>query len=316
MEDIKILEFHYYFNDNSHSIDATIRNKCEKELLAIAIEACKVLDYSPLIISELPREGGWRDFWTFIDEKPHRVAFILGVITLLAGVPTTIFLNHDPDGDERKSELESLQIEKLKLEIDKLRVTSRKEQKDLTNAVVKRLSGNMKIVKRKSNLYSQLNGYNKISKIGVSVLNDDFAQVIDEKIVERKDFNNFILTSNKLPPIEVDEAEIELISPVLKEGAFRWKGKYNGETITFQMLDSEFKDSITNQLVHFSTGTSIICHLVIDRELDEIGEIRLKEKKVLTVLEVKYNDKTQETLQGKTHRQAKSMSEKQSDFFI
>jgi hypothetical protein len=313
MEVVNKLEFHYYFSDDSHNIDAAIRNKCEKELIAIAVEVCKTLNYNPLILSELPAEGGWRDFWTFVDEKPNRVVFMLGVLTLLTGVPTTIYLNHDPDGDARKTELESLQIQKLKLEIDQIQ--SQRELAQLTKIVADKLSGNMKIVKRKSNLYSQLSGYNKVSKVGLRILNNDFSPASEEVTVERNKFQSFVLNSNKLPPLEIDEAEIELISPVIKEGKFKWKGKYEDETITFNMLDIQFKNSILNQRIPFYTGTSIICNLIIDRELDEVGEVKLKGKSVMTVLDVIYNDTSTETNQGKVHRHAKSMSNNQKDLF-
>ncbi|ENM3825773.1 hypothetical protein AB5A11_003551 [Vibrio cholerae] len=37
------LEIHYYFNDESHNIDAIVRNKCEAEILAILLEAANIL---------------------------------------------------------------------------------------------------------------------------------------------------------------------------------------------------------------------------------------------------------------------------------
>ena len=293
MVDVNKVEFHYYFNDTSHNIDASIRNRCEKELLAIALETCKALNYNPTILSEFAANGGWRDFWTFIDEKPHRVAFVLGVLTLLTGVTTTIYLNHNPESDARKSELELLQIQKLKLEISE--ITSADRLAQLAKDVAEKLSGNVKIMKLKSNLYSQLSGYDKISKIGLRTLNSDFTPASEEVLIERRRFQEFILNSNKLPAIEIDEAEIELISPVLKEGQFKWKGKYENEIITFKMLDIQFKNSILNKRIPFYTGTSIICILSIERELDETGEVKLKEKSVVTVLDVIYSDTTEET---------------------
>lgn len=51
------LELHYYFRDNSHSMNAFVRNQCEKELLAIYKEAITLFNIDIEIESEAFNEG-------------------------------------------------------------------------------------------------------------------------------------------------------------------------------------------------------------------------------------------------------------------
>lgn len=50
---IKKLELHYFFYDiDSHSMDANLRNACEKELLALFAECASILGVNYKIESE------------------------------------------------------------------------------------------------------------------------------------------------------------------------------------------------------------------------------------------------------------------------
>ena len=104
-------------------------------------------------------------------------------------------------------------------------------------------------------------------------------------LVKREQFKTFILTENKDREL-IENAEIEIISPVLKEGKYKWRGIYNGNKIDFSMGDSGFKNDVITQKHNFINGTSIICDLEISRTFDEYGEevkISYKVKKVLGI---------------------------------
>jgi hypothetical protein len=65
-------QLHYYLSDESHSMDAFVRNKCEREILALFDEAAKNLQFSVSIESLAYREGGLKEFWKFIGKnKDH-----------------------------------------------------------------------------------------------------------------------------------------------------------------------------------------------------------------------------------------------------
>jgi hypothetical protein len=52
------LELHYWFTNQSHSMDAIVQNKCERELLAIINEIARVFDVEITIETVPLAEGG------------------------------------------------------------------------------------------------------------------------------------------------------------------------------------------------------------------------------------------------------------------
>ncbi|SHE63545.1 hypothetical protein [Vibrio gazogenes] len=134
-------------------------------------------------------------------------------------------------------------------------------------------------------------------------------------IVKRTDFKRFILHSNVLPVQIEDEAVIEIISPVLKAGKHKWKGVYQGESISFSMNDKDFKNDVLTEKISFTHGASIKCVLHIHRKLDEIGEVAITGYSVETVIENGHEGILLETAQGKNHRHQKALRNGQQDMF-
>ncbi len=66
----KKLELHYYLNNESHSMNAFIRNECEKEILIILKEIITNLNILIEIESEAYTEGGLRQVWKFLGTNP------------------------------------------------------------------------------------------------------------------------------------------------------------------------------------------------------------------------------------------------------
>ena len=67
--------------------------------------------------------------------------------------------------------------------------------------------------KKKSNFYETLENYHKVNKVSFVVENNDKNKIEDEKIVTREKFKEYILVSDDLEPVEIDNAIIEIISP-------------------------------------------------------------------------------------------------------
>lgn len=310
MDEANKLELHYYFDDESHDIDAITRNKCEAELLAIISEVATLLDVNTKLITEIPLEGGFRDKWKALGDNSQQ----LQVILMAVGLLTTIYFTYDPEGDARTKELEQLQIQELKIKLKKM--GSSDDISEIAKVVANKVSKSLKVTKRKSNFYTHLNNDPKIKSISITPLDNKDSPITQENIIERKKFREFILSTNKLRAEEDDNAQIELISPVLKDGNYKWKGIYKDQTISFYMYDQKFKESIFIDGLNFHAGTSINCVLRTNRELDEIGEIKIKGYSVTTVIEVLDGQSPHETQQGKAHRHAKSMHDKQKDMFV
>ncbi|TMP85385.1 hypothetical protein CWC05_18825 [Pseudoalteromonas ruthenica] len=305
-----ILELHYYFADSSHEIDALIRNKCESELLAIAYEAASIFDIGLKLVTKPSEEGGFKEFWRALGENSQQLQVLLVAI----GVVTTVYFNYNPEDEQRKKTLEELQIQELKLRLKNLDTATETEKQDVAEAMANKLSKNLKVTKRKSNFYFHLSRYPKVSFISISAIAGT-NRLRDEVKLSRSEFKKFILSSDKLKIQEDDSAEIEIISPVLKDGNYKWKGVYKGQPISFSMIDNKFRDAIFIDGLNFHAGTSIRCLLQIHREIDEVGEVKIKGYSVPTVIEILDGPTARKTKQGAEYLHAKGMIDNQIDLF-
>ncbi|NAW66525.1 hypothetical protein CAG72_15030, partial [Photobacterium halotolerans] len=187
--------------------------------------------------------------------------------------------------------------------------------KETIGKAARHVDKNLKIVKRRSNLYSNLSNYHKVTSVGINVLYPDFEEFVDEHIVQRASFKNFILSTNKLKSDIDDSAEIAIVSPVLKEGRYKWKGIYKEKPISFDMHDAEFKEQVLLEQIGFKNGSAIKCVLRIARELDEIGEVKTTGYSVVTVVEVTDGAETTLTAQGRRYMHTKRLQDSQGDLF-
>lgn len=307
------LQMHYYLENSSHSMDAIARNKCESEVLAIVQEIAKVLNTQIVIEAEAWKEGGLRDIWAFTNAN----AAVISVIVSIAGIVISRIPTTDP-------ELEQLQKEDLKLSILERRINLAKLQKeveedkvtqDTVEKVASLVDTNYKVVTRKSNFYKQLNNTPKITKVGINGLDKEGEEAFKEAMVQRSDFKRFILHSNSLPVQIEDNAVIEIISPVLRNGRHKWKGIYKGESISFSMNDQDFKRDVLSEQISFTHGAAIKCVLHIHRKLDEVGDVVVTGYSVDTVIENGQESVFQETMQGKKYRHQKALKDAQQDLF-
>lgn len=178
-----------------------------------------------------------------------------------------------------------------------------------------RLQLDPKVVTRRSNFYKQLVAYDKVTAVGVRPIFSD-KPLADETVVHRAAFGTYILQTNLLEP-EVRDAIIEIVSPVISEGSMKWKGRSNGEVISFTMSDLDFKRQVFRNEVSFQHGDSIRCVLETDRKLDEAGNETVTGYRVTTVLDkIDGNGNVSETARGKRKRFAdKHRNSNQSDLF-
>jgi hypothetical protein len=142
-------------------------------------------------------------------------------------------------------------------------------------------------------------------------------KVEESKFIARTEFDKFVIESDELKS-EIDEtATIEIISPVLKKGKYKWKGVYGkiGEAVDFYMKDKIFKQSVIAEGIEFKNGTFIDCILEKSRKINEIGEIYTSAYSVLTVLKKHYENTVAETPQGKRFRKEKEAEKQQFKLF-
>jgi hypothetical protein len=306
------LEIHYFFDDLTHSMDANIQNRCEYEVLGIIKEVSRLFNVNIIIETEPTAEGGLRKWLKVITKGENKsatitTAIIVSLITVLLTTPITKISEKLIDKVFEDTEFIEGEKEKQKLEIEELKRNALKDAHEIEN--------NNLIKKRKSNFYETLEKYPKVQKISYSTADEEKKIILQEKFVNKAEFKKFILVSDDLEPIEVEEAEIEIISPVLKKGKYKWTGYYKGEPISFFMKSNEFKTLVQTGKIEFKNGSSINCFLNIRKKVNNEGIETVVGYDVIRVNSYFQNEKPIETFEGKNHRRKKEADKNQFDLF-
>ncbi|GET34467.1 hypothetical protein PbJCM13498_33300 [Prolixibacter bellariivorans] len=310
------LELHYWFNDESHTMDALIQNRCEYELLGILKEVASVFNVEVRIETEPFADGGLRRWFQFGAIDPGKkatikIALITALVTGVVVTPITTTIstvtNHLIEEIFEDKEIKELEKEKLKLEIEKLKREAEKNNQ--------RLDNNYKLKKKRSNFYEYLNNYKKVDKVSIIIEDKAKKPIVQEKFVNRANFNDFIIVNDDLEPIEVEDAVIDIISPVLKKGRYMWYGIFKGESIRFNMKSNEFKTLVQTGKIEFRNDSSINCCLQIRRKIDSEGLEKIVGYDVLRVNYYFEDNKAIETPEGKLHKQRKNRGDDQLTIF-
>ena len=302
------LEFHYQFDDESHSMDALVFNKCEGEVLAMLRELSQKIKYNIIIETEPIEQGGLRS-WLKIKGNSKEVtirdlimiAAIGGILSNLISNPINVAIAEIIKNsiellfeDDEITELKK-QKEKIQLQLDIAKAESE------LKAQSTKIDENV-IIKRRSNYYSTLKQYPKVNNVSIA-LEDRNRTIAIEHRINKKDFDNFVLESDELDPIINSCAIIEIVSPVLKKGKYRWTGIYNGEVIQFKMSSNEFKTLVQSGKIVFKNGFTFECELVINRKITNEGEVKITSYEVIFVNRYYDNDNPIETPEGRRKRQ-------------
>ena len=298
------IELHYYLSDKSHSIDAFVKNKAEAELLKVFKEISDILDLDLSFEIEALTEGGIKEFIKILKKKKTKkqIVKILAVVGLIfSGVLTNIISDRFTKNSElEKSLLEEsqLNIKKLKRDLDNENITKEESTVIIENLTLI-ISNTDKIKFHRSNFYYNLLKENKIQQISTTELDENNNPISKEKKVSREEFSSFIVHKVKIDSEFIEDANIEIVSPVLRAGKMKWRGYYDSKPINFNLLDSDFKNSVLNREVSFQNGTSIKCLLEFEKEMDDEGNIKTTEINVFDVTNVFEGETTIITKKGK-----------------
>ncbi len=309
---IELLELHYHLRDNSHAMSAIVRNRSEAEALAVCLHIATELGIPLQLESSAFAEGGLREIWQFIGQNNAQLSLLVAVIVLvLSRIPTSDSEMNALNKEVAKATIQEkwLNIEKLKRELDE-----DIPKQETIAATARAFEHDLKVVTRRSNFYRGLLDYDKVTAVGFTPVPDLFVNHSEEHTVQRRDFAKFVLPTDKLPVEVVDDARIEIIAPVLKDGTYLWKGLYDGKPISFSMLDQEFKTEVIRREISFVNGSTIDCVLNIHRKLDEVGDINVTSYSVATVLAKSDGIASEETVQGKRYRSNKRLAASQDLF--
>ncbi|WP_041957387.1 hypothetical protein [Sulfurospirillum arsenophilum] len=297
----KKFELHYYLKDKSHSMNAFVRNKAEKDFLEAIKRIGELLDSELKIETEAYQEGGLVEILTFSGFVIDRT------LSYLSPALNNIVTHYAT----RNAQTEKLDIKIKQETLKSLKLDNVKKEIEIEKQIDEKLNDKL-VQKYISNFYKKIDSYEKVEKIGYRSLENNE----DEYLVERKDFKNFILHDDTTT-LKDDDAIIEIISPVLKEGKYNWRGKYKNEKIDFSMADSKFKQEVIEGKHTFLNGSSISCHLEIKIIFDEFGDEKNKNYRVLMVYGTRELDLGELKLReaGKKRKYQKRLNERQMHFF-
>lgn len=310
------IELHYYFNDDSHTMNAVVFNKCEYEFLGIVKEISQKLKVDIDIETEPLGEGGLRSWFRFRSEDKNalKVGVILYFITNFLGTPLTTTIDELTrmaiqsvfESEEVKQLKEEKKIAELKYDIAKIESETVKLCSNIDENILK---------KRRSNYYETINSYDKVNKVAISITDNKNSNIYFQKEINKTEFESYIMTSDDIEPESDENAIIEIVSPVLKKGKYKWTGIYKGNIISFSMKSNEFKTLVQTGVVLFKNGTSINCHLITNKKINKDGEIYISGYEVVLVNQYFDNDKPMETPEGKRKRQNIENEKKQLKLF-
>lgn len=286
-------QVHFILKDGSHNMDALVLHDCEGELLGLLKEIGKQLDIDFHIDVTAYAEGGFSVHLSLLGKHAVALSLLGSVIAAIcsAGVWMTyqrellkqqilqndFALNRDRKLADQQVEMNDLAIKKARLELKKMEQEATGEAPKMpataatrllplepaTTAadVVPALLSNPKIIKLRSQFYQHLLPYEKVSSVGFSPSHDPSPR--DEMIVHRANFSTYVVALQELDPTVIRDAEIEIVSPVFKRDAFKWKGVFEKHGISFDLIDEDFLAKVTAKKVKFQSGTTLVCDLEI-----------------------------------------------------
>lgn len=292
---------HFVLADQSHEMDAWVLHACEGDVLALVKEVAKQLDVYVRVETMARGEGGLEVYLNFIGK--HAVALTLigsAVAAICSGgtwwhYQSTLLaqqINANTVALERDKMLAAQQIEQNELNIRKTRLELKKLEQEVapdaprspaTNsnlslhlenaptveAVLPALLANRRIIKLRSQFYESLLTYDKVKAVGFATTHRPSSD--EEARVPRASFSDFVLRLEELEPMVIEQAEIQIIAPVLTRDGGKWRGRLDKHNISFVIRDEHFLTQVAVKQVKFQNGTAISCRLVVYLKEDETG---------------------------------------------
>lgn len=313
---INKIQIHHFFNDDSHSMDAFIKNKAEIEFLNVIQEVSVLLDIDIKIEKEAIKEGGLTEIWSLLGDSSNQIGNLIAIVAIIF----SRFSGEDRETKELKQEDLRLSIEERKIRLlkEKKQLADRNDSQLSEKLAKSIVSKSYKVNAKRSNFYKQLDQVEKLEKISLSELDSNNKIISHETFIEKKEFKKFIQENKGIQDELIEDIEIEIISPILKrqKNKIKWKGMWLQDQISFSMLDKDFREDVFSKKITFTNGTILICDLIIHKKIDDLGEIIVTGYSVSKVYEHKVHQKTISTDLSRLNRHTKQISNSQGDLFV
>lgn len=296
---------HFFLIDESHEMDALVLHACENELFSLIKEIGKQLDVGFGIQTKAYGEGGLERYLTFTGKHAVALGLIGTAITAICSGAIwwnyqskllEVQLAHSEFNLQRDIKLTQQQIEQNELNLKKARIELRKlEQETSPDAekspatasnrslplepppkledILPALTTNRRLIKLRSQFYENLLSYEKVAAVGFASMHKPTKE--QQKIVPRSEFASYVINLSELEPEQFENVEIEIVSPVLKRGSFKWRGIFEKRSISFEVLDEAFLTRVMSKKVKFQNGTTLQCDLKVFLRENEAGDVEV-----------------------------------------
>lgn len=293
-----VLEIHYHLDNDSHTINAKAFYSAQQELIGLMEYLAKQLDIDITVSTIALKEGGIRSFLKVSKEyiQTHKSQIgeqiIVGIILAflgIAGTPIKEIVQHYTQ--ELLKSASTKEIEELRNKRDILLL--KKEIEQLQKEGVKLDSPKVETTLRnkRARFYQEVSKAENLNKIEFGQKETPTSRdYIKREEVTRPQFSEYIDVSNELDPIEIKNAAIEVISPVLKKSKRKWKGTYNNKEISFSISDADFLQSVWERKISFTNGSVIHCVLTALQKVDNDGEVTVHGYEIIEVFNVSIGD--------------------------
>jgi hypothetical protein len=290
---------HYHLNGGVHRMDAIVRNRAEGELLALLKEVGVVLGLPVHVETHAYGAGGLVEYLNLLFQNKEQIAAVMALLSPLLGAP---FYIDKIKQSKQQTALNELNLQKIKLEIKEKEdaVTAREAEKvrglesknkvlelespptadDIAQALLTR----KRVARRRSNYYEALLVDSKIEAVGFA---PSHGKDVMELRVPRGKFSSYVIAKSDLEPLIYEQISLEIVSPVLRSGAIKWRGLFDKKVVSFELLDQAFRSEVASQNVQFQNGTTLICDFEVHQREDDIGDVEVAGYAVTKVHEVR-----------------------------
>lgn len=247
------IQLRYCFEDeNLHSMNAEVFNECERQFIKVIKSAEKYFEDTLQIKIKPRKEGSLIDIFTVAIDNPEIRATALALITIFA----TKYFDSKFSSAKHKTDETSKKLENLQTIKEHIKTGT------LTEDDFDYIASNDKdLRKQKSKFFKSAKKETEVLKIETTTIKELDQQPIIV-IIERKDFDSFILPETVEKTEEIQEAKIYIVAPILIKGRRdAWKGIFENSSIDFKVADKEFLAQVWNKQINFQNGTYINCEL-------------------------------------------------------
>lgn len=276
-------ELHYFLDDNSHKMNALLKNRAEYDLIRLFYAINDIIGVDGEYEIEALEPGGQRNFFTYKTVK--KLYKGLNKNGALVALLTGLILYYIEKNDTAQTN----QLEVVEKNID-LYKKIYGDDISLPSAwlpkVIDSINNDHKVQSLKSNFFEKLTLQTKIEKISFGHIDEQKKPLMPFIEIERKDFYKQILSQKDLPAIKEYYVDIEIVSPVLTNKKVSWKGIYKGKSINFRMDDSVFTRKVINKEYSFINGTHITCDMETQRKINDDGEIDITDIIITNVVSI------------------------------